>query len=143
MDSHLVSVEVSVEGWTHEWMQLNSVTFNKARAECLDTLAVKRWCAVQENVLTSNCFFQDFPYLRYTVFNKAAGATDVEREFALQESCDNEWAEEFQRHVLWKTTLIELKIRTHDNHGTTRVVHALTKKVLAEVSLLTLQVVSE
>jgi hypothetical protein len=119
VDSHLVSVEVRVEGRTYEWVKLDSVAFDKTRTERLDTLTVKRWCAVKQHVLAGNSFFENFPYFRYAVFNQAACTTNVEGEFARKKSSNNEWAEELKCHVLWKTTLIELEIRTHHNYGTT------------------------
>ena len=65
------------------------------------------------------------------------------RELAVKESSDNERTEELKRHVLRETTLIEFEVWTNDDNRATRVVDALTEKVLAEVALLTLEVVSE
>ncbi len=45
--------------------------------------------------------------------------------------------------MLRETTLVEVKLRTNYDHRTARVVNALTKQVLAEVPLLTLEVVRE
>ena len=47
--------------------------------------------------------------------------------------------EEFERHLFWKTTLINAEFWTYNDNGTTRVVDAFTEKVLAETTLLTLE----
>ncbi len=46
VNGHLVSVEVSVECRTHQWVNLDSLTFDEDRVESLDTESVKSWCAV-------------------------------------------------------------------------------------------------
>ena len=78
MDCHLVTVEVRVEGRTHEWVKLDSVAFDKTRTERLDTLTVKRWCAVKQHVLAGNSLFENLPHLRYAVFDKTTCTTNVE-----------------------------------------------------------------
>ena len=45
--------------------------------------------------------------------------------------------------MLRETAFIEFEIRTDDDNRTTRVVDAFTKKILAEVALLTFQIISE
>ncbi len=116
MNSHLVTIEVGVEGRTHERVQLDSITFNQTRPECLNTLTVKRRCTVKKHVLAGNCLFENLPYLWYTVFDQAACTTDVEGELAREKTLDDEWAEEFKHHVLWKPAFIERQIRSHDDN---------------------------
>ncbi len=53
------------------------------------------------------------------VFDQTTCATDVVREFALQESGDNERAEELKHHVLRKSAFIEREIRTDDDDRAT------------------------
>src|SRR5690606_29326901 len=55
----------------------------------------------------------------------------------------DERLEQFQRHFLRQTTLVQTQLRTHGNYGTTRVVHALTQQVLTETTLLTFDHVSQ
>ncbi len=45
--------------------------------------------------------------------------------------------------MLWKTTLIDAEFWAYNNYGTARVVYALTKKVLAEATLLTFKKVGQ
>src|SRR4051794_41114966 len=51
--------------------------------------------------------------------------------------------EELERHLLWKTALMQLQLRTDDDHRAAGVVDALTKKVLAESTLLAFEGVGE
>ena len=55
----------------------------------------------------------------------------------------DERLEEFQRHLLGQTTLVQLQIRANDDHRAAGVVDALTEQVLAEAPLLALQQVRE
>ena len=143
VDCHLVAVEVGVERRTDERMKLNSVALDKARTECLDTLAMERRCTVKQDMLALDRLFKDLPHLGDAVLDEAARTADVEGELALKEPGDDERAEELERHVLRKTALIELEVRTDNDHGASRVVDALTEKVLAEVALLALEVIGK
>src|SRR3989338_2079528 len=100
MHGHLVSVEVRIERVTHERMELDRVALDEPRTEGLDALAVQGRRAVEEHVFALDSFFEELPHFCYAVFDNAARAADVEREFAAQEGGDNELAEEFERHVL-------------------------------------------
>src|SRR5690606_14063515 len=55
----------------------------------------------------------------------------------------DERLEEFQRHLLGKAALVQLEVRTHGDHRTARIVHALAEQVLAEATLLALEHVGE
>ena len=55
--------------------------------------------------------FKNFPHFGNAVFNKATGAANIEREFSLKKSGDDERAEEFERHVLRETAFVEFEIR--------------------------------
>ena len=134
VDGHLVAVEVGVECGTHERVELDSVAFDEYRPECLDALAVQGRRAVQEHVLVFDHFFENRPHFRHAVFDEAARAADVVGELALEQSCDDERAEELERHVLGQTALIELEFRTDDDDRAARVVDALAEQVLAEVA---------
>jgi len=73
-------------------------------------------CAVKKHILLANNIFEDCPHFRYTFVDKSAGAADVVSEFLLEELTYNEWAEQFQCHVFWQTTLIEFEFRTDDDN---------------------------
>ena len=143
MDGHCVAVEVRVVRRTDERMHLDRVAFDEDRAECLDRLAVKCRCAVEQHVLVLDRLFEDRPHFRSLVFDEAACAADVVCKFAREESLDHERTEELEHHVLRKSAFVECQIRTHYDDGAARVVDALTEKVLAQVAVLTLEVISE
>ena len=103
---HLVAVEVRVERVADERMELDGIAFDEARLKCLDALAMKCRGAIEKYVLAFDSFFEDFPHFSDTVFNETTSTTDVECEFAFKKSGNNEWTEEFKRHVLRKTALI-------------------------------------
>src|ERR1700693_1255565 len=77
MDRHLVTVEVSIECRTDQWMQLNSTTFNQNRFKGLNTQAVQRWCTVQQNWMIFNDLFQHIPHFWFDTLYKTLGALDI------------------------------------------------------------------
>ena len=77
---------------------------------------MKRWRAVKEYVLVSNYIFKNCPYFWHSIFNQTTSPTDVVCEFLFQEFSHHKWTEEFKCHVLWKTTLVECKLRTNNDH---------------------------
>ena len=139
VNSHLVTVEVSVERSTHERVKLNSLTFNELRFECLNTEAVQGWCAVQQNWTLADDLFENIPHLGTATLNHALRALDVLSVAQVDQTLDNEWLEQLECHLLRQTTLVQLELRTHDDDRTARVVHALSEQVLTETTLLTLE----
>ena len=63
MDSHLVAIEVGVECGTYQWMQLNCLTFNQDRLECLDTQSMQCRSTVLHNRMLFDHVFQHIPNL--------------------------------------------------------------------------------
>src|SRR3989344_4705625 len=143
MHRHLVTVKVGVERITDERMELDGITFDKARTKCLDALTMEGWCAVEKHIFALNGFFEYFPHLRDAVFNKATSTANVEREFAVEESGNHEWTEQLEPHVLRKTAFVKFKIGADDDNGAPRVIDALAKQILAEIALFALQVVGK
>ena len=143
MDCHLVAVEVGVESFTSQWVQLNSLTFNQLWLECLDTKTVQGWCTVQKYWVLGNCFFQNVPYLWTLTLNHALCRLNVLRIVVFYQTFHNEWLEQLQCHQLWKTTLVQLQLRTNNNYRTTGIVNTLTQQVLTETTLLTLEQVAQ
>ncbi len=46
MNSHLVAVEVRIEGLTHQWVELNRLTIHELWLERLNPKTVEGWCTV-------------------------------------------------------------------------------------------------
>ena len=143
MNSHLVTVKVSVKRCTNQRMQLNGLAFNQHRLKCLDTQTMQGGRTVQHDRMLTNHLLQDIPDLGALAFNQTLGSLDGGRFAAQLQLGENEGLEQFQRHLLGKTTLVKLQGRAYHDHRTTRVIHSLTQQVLAEATLLTLDHVSQ
>ena len=124
-------------------MHLDGVAFDEDRAECLDRLTVQRRCAVEQHVLVLDRLFEDRPHFWSLVFDETACAADVVCELAGEKSLDHERTEELEHHVLRKSAFVEREIGTHHDDGAARVIDTLTEQVLAQVAVLTLEVISE
>src|SRR5438046_10762080 len=120
-------------------MQLNCAAFYQHCLKGLDTQAVQRWSTVQQHGMVFNDLFQYIPHFRLHALHKTLGALDIVRKVLLNQLAHDEWLEEFQRHSLRKTTLVQLQIRTYHNNRAARVVYTLTEQVLAEAPLLTFE----
>ena len=100
MNGHLVTVEVGVEGGTHERMQLDRLALDQGRLEGLDAKAVQRWRAVQKHRMLADNFIEDVPDFRAFLFHQLLGL--------LHRCClalglqlrVNERLEQLQRHLL-------------------------------------------
>ena len=139
MDSHLVTVEVSVERCTHERMNLKGLTFDENWLERLDTETVQGGRTVQENRVLLDDVLENVPYLRATTLNHALCSLNVLRNVEFNEALHDERLEEFESHQLGKTALVQFQGWSGNDDRTTGVVNPLTEKVLTEASLLTLQ----
>src|SRR5262249_34058787 len=90
-----------------------------------------------------NDLFQDVPNNRFLLLDHFFGLLDGRAVPGLLETVIDKWLEEFQRHLLRQTALVQLEFRTDHDDGTARVVDALAKQVLTEAALLALQRVRE
>src|SRR5271157_1255867 len=77
MDSHLVAVEVSVKCGTDQRMNLNCGAVNQYRFKSLDTEAVQRRCAVEQNRPFFDNFFEDIVDLGFGSFDLPPCALDI------------------------------------------------------------------
>src|SRR2546421_4909925 len=120
-------------------MQLNRAAFHQHRLKSLNTQAVQRWSTVQQHGMVFNDLFQHIPYFRFHPLHKTLGALDIMRKVLLNQFAHDKWLEEFQRHSLRETTLVQLQIWAYHNNRATRVVDTFTKQVLSETPLLTFE----
>ena len=119
-------------------MKLKSLSFYKYRFKRKNTKSVKCRSTVQHNWMFTNNFIKNSEYFRSFLFYKHFCLFNIENNTLVYKLFHDKRLEKFKSHFCWKTTLPELKFRSNNDYGTTRVVYALTKKVLAETSLLTL-----
>ena len=143
MDCHLVTIVVGVETVSDERMKLDSFTIDELWLESLDGETVERWGTVKEDIFAFDNFVKSIPNHGFALLNHARCGTDVVSIFILNEPRNDEWLKEFKRHLFWQTTLVNAKFWTNHDYGAARVVNALTKKVLAETTLLTLEKVRQ
>ena len=119
MDCHLIAVEVCVECSTYERVNLNGLTFNQLWLERLNTKAVKRRCAVEHDWVLCDDFFENIPNHRACALDHTLCRLDVLRMIEIDKALHDEWLEEFQSHLLWQTTLVQLELRTNDDDRAT------------------------
>ena len=139
MDSHLVTIEVSVECSTNKWMKLNCLTFYKDRLKRLDTQTMQCRCTVQHNRMFFDNIFQNIPYSWLKLLYHLLGILNIVRGTVCYQLFHNERLEQLDCHLFRQTTLINLQLRSNDDNGTSGVVNTLTKKVLTETSGFTFQ----
>ena len=143
MDSHLVAVEVGVEGVADERMNLDRLAFDEHGLECLDAQTMQRRCAVQQHRMLGDHLFEDVPDLGRHRVDVLLRGLDVLHRLALDEPAHDERLEELERHQLRQPALVQLQVRPGDDHRAARVVDALAEQVLAEPALLALQHVGQ
>ncbi len=143
VNSHLVTVEVSVECRANQRVQLQGLAFDQDRLERLDTQTVQRRCAVEHDRMLADHLFQDVPHHGGAGFHFLLGGLDGRGDATRFELREDERLEQLQRHQLGQTALVQLERWAHGNHGTTGVVDALAQQILAETTALALDHVGQ
>ena len=141
--SHLVAIEVGVEGGADQRMQADGLALHQHRLECLDAEAVQGWRAVQQHRMIGDDLFQHVPHAAGTAVDLALRVLDVIGVFQLHQALDDERLEQLQRHLAGQAALVQLQLRAHHDDRTAGVVDALAQQVLAEAALLALQHVAD
>ena len=118
VDGHLVTVEVGVERSTCQRMELDCLTLDKLRLECLDTKTVKCRGTVQKHRMTLHHVLEDIPDYRLTAVYDLLGTLDRLHDAALNELADDERLVELGCHKLRQTTLAHLQLRTYNDYRT-------------------------
>ena len=140
---HLVAVEIGVERRADQRVDANGFAFDQHRLKRLNAQAVKRRGAVEQHRMLANHFFENVPNDRVLLLDHFLGLLDG-RAVALRfEAVIDERLEEFERHLLRQTALVQLQFGADDDHRASGVVHALSEQVLAETALLSLECIGE
>ena len=126
MDSHLVTVEVGIEGRTYERMNTDCTSFNKTWEECLDTKSMQSRCTVQEYRVSFNNTFNTVPHTWVLSVDQSFSSLWICRNLLIYQFVNNKRLIQRQCHFLWKTTLPHLQVWTDRNNGTAREVDTLT-----------------
>ena len=136
VNGHLVTVKVSVEGWTDQWVQLNGAAIHQLGFEGLDAETVQGWSTVQQDRVTVDHLLQHLHHFIVGPLDQLLGRLDVVDDVLADQAVDHEGLEQLNRHLLGQTALVHLQLRTHHDHGTTGVVDPFTQQVLTEAALL-------
>ena len=113
---HLVAVEVRVEGGADERMDLDRLTFHEHGLEGLDAKTVQGRGAVQKDRVVLDDLFKDVPDDGVLHLHHLFSLLDGGAVAGLFETVIDEGLEEFERHLLGKTALVQLQLRTnHDD----------------------------
>jgi hypothetical protein len=139
VNSHLITIEVSVKRGTHQWVNLDCLTFDQLWFESLDSQTVQGRCTVQENWMLSNNFLKNIPHDWTSTLDHTLCGLDVLSVIEINQTLHYKWLEELESHLLWQTALVQLELWTNNDYRTSRVVNALSEQVLTETTLLTLQ----
>ena len=124
-------------------MQLDCLTFNHLRLECLNTQTVKCRGTVQQYRMSFHYVFQYVPDNGFLAIYNLLGTLHRLYDTALDELADDKRLVEFGCHEFRNTALAHLQFRTYNDYGTCGIVDALTQQVLTETSLLTFQTVGK
>ena len=141
--SHLVTVEVRVEGGAHQRVNLDRLAFNELRFERLNAEAVQRRRPVEQHRVFGDDLLEHIPHHGPCALHHPLCALDVLRVVEVHEALHDERLEQFKRHLLGQAALVQFELRAHHDHRTTGVVHALAEQVLAEPTLLALEHVGQ
>ena len=120
-------------------MQLYSLTLYQNRLERLYTESVKGRGTVEHYRMFLDDSFEHVPYLRSYFLDHSLGTLDIVSVAVFHELLHDERLEQFERHLLRQTALIEFQLRSYYDYRTSRVVYTLSEKVLSESSLFSLE----
>src|SRR5260370_15956290 len=135
MDGQLIAVEIGIERRADERMELNGLSVDQDRLERLDAEAVERRRAVEQHRVLANDFVEDVPDLRFFLFDQLLRLLDRRREALGIEPRIDERLEQFERHILRQAALMQLALRTDDDHRAAGIVHPLAPPILPEAAL--------
>ncbi len=138
VDRHLIAVEIGIEPFAHQRVNLDGIAFNQHRLKSLNTHAVKRGSAIQQNRVPFDDFLKNVPDFLITTFDHLLRGLDRVGQPVLFELADDERLIEFKSDLLGKAALVNLEFRPDDDDRTGGVIDALAEQVFAEAALLAL-----
>src|SRR5438093_5373077 len=124
-------------------MNENGFALDYLRFESLNRQAMQSGRAVQQHRMPLGHFFKNVPDLRRLALNHLFRAAHCVHVTEVFQPADNEWLEKHERHLLWQTALVQLQLRTNDNHRAASVIDAFTQEVLAKTAALALEHVAK
>ena len=138
MDSHLVTIKVGVKRGANQRVKLDRFAFDQNRFKRLNAQTVKRRRAVQQHWMLADHLIKDIPNFLTLLLDPLFRLLQGHRKTLGIKTRIDERLEQFERHFLWQTALMQFQFWTSHNYRTARIIDALTQKVLAETALLAL-----
>ena len=139
VNRHLVAVKVRVESRAGERVQFKRSALYEHGFKRLYGKPVQRRRAVEHDGVVLDDFFQHVPHLAVRAFYSALCALDVLALIGFHQLFHDKGLEQLQSHFLGETALMQFKLWTDHDNGTSGVVNALAQKVLTETPLLAAQ----
>ncbi len=124
-------------------MELDGLALDQDGLESLDTQSVQGRRAVEHDRMLFDDILEDVPDLAVNLFDQLLGVLDILGNLSALQFLHDKGLEQFQRHLLGDTALVDLQLGTDDDNASSRVVDTLAQKVLAETSGFTLQHIGE
>src|SRR5436853_783577 len=129
---HLVAIEVGVVRGANERVNANGFTLDQLRFKRLNREAVQSRSTIQEHRMAPGYFVKNVPHFGRLALNhlfRAAYRVDVPEIF---QPTNDERLEKNECHLLRQPALIQLELRTDDNHRAARVSDAIAEQMLTE-----------
>ena len=113
MHGHLVTVKISVERGTYQWMQLDGLALDKDRLKSLDAQPMQGRRSVEQDRVLANDFLEYVPDFRTFTLHQPLGCLNRRRLATQLKFGENKWLEQFQCHFLRQAALVQLEPGTH------------------------------
>ena len=120
-------------------MQLNRLAFHQYGLKSLDAQSVQRRRAVEHYRMLLNNILQHIPNLHLKPLHHLLGVLNVVGSSVGHQLFHNKRLKQLNRHLLRKTALINLKLRTYYDNGTSGIIYTLAQKILTETALFSFQ----
>src|SRR5688572_12446879 len=88
-------------------------------------------------------FFENVPHFGRLAFDHLLRGTNCVDIAKFLQTADDEWLEQYERHFLRQTALMELEFRTDHDDRTTGIIDTFAEQVLAETAALALEHIAE
>ncbi len=143
MHRHLVAVKIRVERGANQRVNADGLALHQHRFERLDAQPVQRRSAVQHDRMFANDIFKDVPHDRFLLLHHFLGLFDGRAMTLRFELVIDERLEQFERHLLRQTALVQLQFWPNHDHRAAGIIDALAEQVLAETALLALERIAQ
>src|SRR5690606_9829190 len=143
VNSHLVTIKVGVERSTYQRVQLDGFSFYQFGLESLYRKPVKCRSPIEQYGVTLQNIFKDFPDNGRFLIHHFLGRFYRFDYSPFNQFSDYKWLKQFSSHSLGDSTFVQSQIRSNHDHRSTRIIDPLSKKVLPESSLFSLEYVTQ